>query len=227
MKLKSILYRYEILSKCVAITTHNARNFKSCLKYHNGDCEELKTLMNDQLDEQSEMLFQLDFDDLENIWCTSDELAIDSTVGVVPLTAAGTENNNSDSDDDGDTNESDFKISEMPSHITQKIIDDTSAIVLLSNRIDCGAHTLNLIGKTDAFDALKNVTYQQQYVSVFTKLNQIWHVNSTRLGRETFHKYLRDKTIQKPHRIRWNRIYDSLTKFSFIFNLQFTILHLI
>lgn len=221
-KLKNILNRYEILKKCVAITTDNASNFKCCLQKHSDDYEELRTLMNDPLDEQSEMLFHLDLNDLETVWC-ADELSTNSSIDVVPLAAPGrNENDDTDSDDDDESNSSGtgFKIRKMPTNIIENVVDDTSEISLLPNRSDCGAHTLNLIGKVDAFDALKaDSTYRQAYVSVFTKMNAIWRINSTRLGREMFRKYLGKKTILKPHRIRWNRIFDAVRRFHFIFSI--------
>lgn len=206
-KLKSILNKYEILSKCVAITTDNASNFKCCLKKHSDDYENLNTLMQDQMDEHSEMLFQLDLDDLSNIWCSADE--IPSSFETVPLTS------NEAEDDDPDT-DGGFTINRMPSNIIGHVVDDPTNIVHLPNRIDCSAHTFNLIGKVDSFKALQSHSvYSRQYVAVFTKLNEIWRVNSTRLGRETFKKYLKDKTILKPHRIRWNRIYDAVNSLYF------------
>lgn len=204
-KLKSVLKTYEILSKCVAITTDNASNFKCCLKKHGDDYEELGTLMQDRLDEDSEMLFQLDLDDLSNIWCVTEEIPLSDE--TVQLTSHPTTNDDQQIDQG-------FSIQRMPSNIIGRIVDDTTKTALLPNRIDCSAHTFNLIGKVDSFNALKtNVTYGRQYVSVFTKLNEIWRVNSTRLGRETFRKYLKERTILKPHRIRWNRIYDAVNNF--------------
>lgn len=211
-KLKSISNRYEIPSKCVAITTDNASNFKSCLKKHSDDYEELGTLMQDSLDDDSEMLFHLDLADLSSIWCPSEELPTD---GIVSLTSNRIDDADDDDDDaatNRDSAKNSFRIEKMPSNIIAKVIDDTTDIAFLPNRIDCGAHTFNLIGKVDAFNALKSSsTYSRQYVSVFTKLNEIWRVNSTRLGRETFKKYLNERTILKPHRIRWNRIYDAVS----------------
>lgn len=209
-KLREILNRFEILSKCVAITTDNASNFKSCLKKHSDDYMEISKLMDDQMDEDSEMLFQLDLDDLQNEWCRSDQLATSASDNIVPLDSIP------DSDEDEDATAPSFRVHEMPSGLIENVSNFTQQHVLLPNRIDCAAHTFNLIGKNDAMKALHiDAEYRSQYVTVFKKLNAIWRVNSTRLGRETFKRYLK-KTILKPHRIRWNRIYDAV-KYLFIY----------
>lgn len=71
---------------------------------------------------------------------------------------------------------------------------------------------LALIGKTDAFNAVrKNQTYAAGYITVFKTLNKIWKMNSSRSGRETFLHYLKGYKIEKPHRIRWNQIFDAVS----------------
>lgn len=226
-KLKAILSKYDILSKVVAITTDNARNFKSCLQKHGEDYETINELMTNTLDEDADMLFQLDLDDLSNMWCPSEELILNPATDIVPLTANANANDNYNSSDDDDDeaatrNQTDgFQVQKMPDEIIGRVVENTENVVLLPNRIDCGAHSLNLVGKVDAFDALNsNSEYSRQYVSVFTKLNEIWRVNSTRLGRETFQLYMNKKSILKPHRIRWNRIYDAVSVLNFNFVLR-------
>lgn len=212
-KLKGILTRFEILPKCVAITTDNASNFKSCLRKHSDDYEEFSSLMEDQLDEDAEMLFTLDLNDLQNIWCRCDQLSNIASDDVIPLH----DSQASDNDDDDDGTALSFRVHEMPPEIIQNVLENDQQHAFLPNRIECGAHTFNLIGKVDAFKALTNNTvYRQQYVTVFKKLNAIWKVNSSRLGRETFKKYMKG-TILKPHRIRWNRIYDAVNTNSIFF----------
>lgn len=214
LKLKGILSRFEIIPKCVAITTDNASNFKSCLRKHSDDYEEFSLLMEDKLDEDAEMLFTLDLNDLQNVWCRCDQLSTSASDDVIPLHVA----HDSDSDDDGTAPS--FRVHEMPPEIIQNVVENGRAAVFLPNHIDCGAHTFNLIGKVDAFKALNiNTDYSQQYVSVFKKLNAIWKVNSSRLGRETFKKYLKG-TILKPHRIRWNRIYDAVNTIPIFFKYR-------
>lgn len=210
-KLKTILKRFEVASKCVAITTDNASNFKSCLKKHSDDYMEFSKLMEDQLDEDAEMLFQLDLDDLQSVWCRSDQLSTSASDDIISLESSRA----SSSDENDDATAPSFRVHEMPPELIQKVIENNEQHVLLPNRIDCGAHTFNLIGKVDAFKALdNNAEYSRQYVTVFKKLNAIWKANSTRKGRETFKKYVKG-TILKPHRIRWNRIYDAV-KYLFI-----------
>lgn len=77
-------------------------------------------------------------------------------------------------------------------------------------RVACAAHTLNLVGKTDSYDALLNKDYAEVYFSVIKKLNIIWDTsNRSRKNCELVEKYL-NRRIIKPHRIRWNRIFDAV-----------------
>lgn len=219
-KIKAIINRYGISSKVMAITTDNASNFKCCFERHGDNYETLKSLMNNNLDDDDEALFQCDIDDLVNMWCPTDEL-LTSECDFVPCSKSINGESSEDDNDDYDAEQSDdFRIKKMPDEMNQHIIDDMNSEAFLLNKIDCSAHTLNLIGKVDAFDALDGDNgYSDQYVSAFTKLNEIWRKNSTRLGRETFRRYLPDKVILKPHRIRWNRVYDAVsTKFVVVTN---------
>lgn len=217
-KVKAIIHRFDISSKVVAITTDNASNFKCCFERHGDNYESMKQLMENSLDEDEDTLFQCDLDDLVNMWCPSDKL-LNSSINVVPLER--TINHDLSDDDDSVVDsivQSDvFRIENMPEGIIQNVIDDVDSAAFLPSRVDCSAHSFNLIGKVDAFDALDgNNDYSHQYISVFTKLNEIWRVNSTRLGRETFRRYLPDKIILKPHRIRWNRVYDAVSTIFFL-----------
>lgn len=143
-------------------------------------------------------------DDLNSIWCPADELHNINDDEVVPLNAGSFSQNTNDSDDT-------FHIEQIPDEIIKEVVDDSDSCAFLPSRIDCSAHNLNLIGKLDAFGALNDKLYAARYVSVFKKLNAIWKKNSTRKGREIFDHYLRDYKIIKPHRIRWNRIYDAVS----------------
>lgn len=216
-KLKAIIHRYDISSKVVAITTDNASNFKCCFERHGDNYKSIEQLMENGLSEDEDTLFQCDFDDLVNMWCPADEL-LDSSSNFIPLERTAKNHSLSDVDDDNDDSvvqcdDDSFCIEKMPEQIIQHVIDDADDVAaFLPSRIDCSAHSFNLIGKTDAFNALDGRNeYSQQYVSVFTKLNEIWRKNSTRLGRETFQRYLQNNVILKPHRIRWNRVYDAVS----------------
>lgn len=77
-------------------------------------------------------------------------------------------------------------------------------------RVACAAHTLNLVGKTDSYDALTDEGYADMYFSVIRKLNILWDTSTKgRKNPEIVAKYLKRQII-KPHRIRWNRIYDAV-----------------
>lgn len=193
--LLDILDKYEIRSKVVAITTDGASNFKSALKRHGDDYETYEQLMA-AIDENDEELFQIDLSDLRNVWCPANEFAEDD---VMPING---EDDDQQSDDE--SNET-FRIGTIPNEIVQSVVDDLedNSVAFLPNRIDCSAHALNLVGRKDPFHALKSdELYAARYISVFKKLNAIWRISSTRLGRETFDYYLDRYKIQKPHRIR-------------------------
>lgn len=157
--------------------------------------------------------------DLENAWCPAEDL-INGNADVVPLSAAASmaaNDDDYDSDEDSDSgNDSSatdetgsIRIVNMKDANLENVIDPSMSINLPS-KIDCGAHTLNLIGKVDSFNAMSDREYSTQYVAVFSKLNSIWKHSSTRKGRELFTRYLNGKVILKPNRIRWNRIYDAV-----------------
>lgn len=80
---------------------------------------------------------------------------------------------------------------------------------ILPNRVECSAHGLNLVGKTDSYKALQNQPYAALYCAVFRKLNSLWHHACCRKSCEAIVKYL-GRTITRPDRIRWNYIYDSV-----------------
>lgn len=158
----------------------------------------------------------MNLDDLNSVWCRAEELAeMHPNESIMPLGSSATDGNNGFSEEFRDRDDaSDFRVLPLPKDITTQVIDDVNTLAMLPSRIDCSAHEFNSIGRTDSFVALKkDPTYAAQYISVFHKLNGIWKVNSTRLGRETFDRYLKGHKIQKPHRIRWNRIYDAVRTF--------------
>lgn len=189
------------------------------MKRH-GDAYETFGQLLESIDGCDEELFQLDLTDLQNLWCPVGELTTESDVVPLKIPESNESANISDSDDDngaGETTEDGshetFRIHPIPDKIIQQIVADLNehSAVMLPSRIDCCAHAFNSIGRTDSFDALKSdQLYASRYISVFKKLNVIWNKYSTRLGREIFDSYLNGQKIQKPHRIRWNRIYDAV-----------------
>lgn len=83
-KVKGIINRFDIATKVVAITTDNASNFKCCFERHGDNYKSMQQLMENNLDEDEDTLFQCDLDDLVNMWCPSDEL-LDSSSDAVML----------------------------------------------------------------------------------------------------------------------------------------------
>lgn len=206
-----ILNEYKIREKVVAITTDGASNFKCALKKHGEDYETFDQLLN-SINDADEELFHLDFDDLNNVWCPANELIDDDDDGIIPIKIP-----NSMSDfnfDEHDESDEIFRVHPVADDILEQVVNDLSenSSIKLPSRVDCSAHGFNSIGRTDSYNALKNdSSYATRYISVFKKLNTIWKSNSSRLGREMFDSYLNGHKIQKPHRIRWNRIYDAVS----------------
>lgn len=217
-KIKLILKKYGIEKKAVCITTDNAANY-ACAFERGGDNYQTYHELMATIDDDDNALFQLDLNDLALAWCPAIDV-LPNSCDVMPLSAAAAKervnevrtNSSSDSDDDDDefnthTVASSIRIRDLPN---MDNILDPEKNVKLPNRIACAAHSLNLVGKLDSFDALIDEDYKTRYTNVFVKLNAIWKVSSTRLGRECFSRYLNGKVIYKPHRIRWNRIYDAV-----------------
>lgn len=209
---------YQIRSKVVAITTDGASNFKCALKRHGDDYETFEQLM-ESFSVYDEELFYLDLEDLNRAWCPMNEL-VDENDDVVPMNTI-----NPMDETFSDPSDETFNVDEMPNRILQQVVDDLNAAgtVMLPSRIDCCAHEFNSIGRTDSYNAMKtDPIYCAAYVIVFKKLNAIWKANSTRLGRETFNRLLKGYKIQKPHRIRWNRIYDAVKTLIYFHPFKFS-----
>ncbi|XP_055307105.1 uncharacterized protein LOC129571338 isoform X2 [Sitodiplosis mosellana] len=85
--------------------------------------------------------------------------------------------------------------------------DDVNS--LLPIRIKCAAHSLNLVGKTDATKALSDRSYAQIYCQSISKLNLLWKFCGYRKSSDDIKWYI-GKTIIRPHKIRWNSLYDSI-----------------
>lgn len=104
---------------------------------------------------------------------------------------------------------------ETESAFTVHEISNENLDYLLPDRIDCSSHLFDKIGKIDSFNAVLNEDYCDIYTKVMDKLNLIWNVTQSRLKLELFEKYTECKLV-KPHRIRWNKLYDAVStpKFS-------------
>lgn len=86
--------------------------------------------------------------------------------------------------------------------------------VPLPTRVDCSSHLFDKIGKIDSFNAVLDGNYCDIYTKVMGKLNLIWNVTQSRLNWELFEKYAECKLV-KPHRIRWNKLYDAVSALKF------------
>lgn len=219
-KIKSILQKFGIQNRVTCITTDNASNY-TCAFDREGDNYQRYSEMMDKVDEDEEAFFQLNLDDMESAWCRQCDVLPNPDVDVVPMSRAAAacstteHSNSSNSDSDPDTHApthskdngmGSIRLRNIAEAHLENVLDPNIAIKMPS-RIGCAAHSLNLIGKLDAMD---DEEYSERYMSVFGILNSIWKVCGTRQGRETFAKYLNGTIIYKPHRIRWNRIFDAV-----------------
>lgn len=190
-KSKDMFARFEISKKVATLTTDNAGEFKCALKRYGNNYSEFERIAQDREDGY------VWYDDL--IVGASNELDALDCIRIADLI-----------DENGiisvaETNEVRNSEPDFIIHELSIAAEDDSDDVPLPSRVECSAHTLNLIGKTDSFEALLNDKYGDTYGRVFTKLNMIWSSStSSRNNGEMFDKYL-DRKLIKPHRIRWNR----------------------
>lgn len=197
-KLKAIFARYGISKKMVAITTDNAGEFRCAMSRFGKNYSEYESISKDRDDDW--------------IWF-NDSMIGAATEGetheYVRICDLRDENGIISSIDNlMESSDNDFVLHDILIPIDD---DDDSHDVPLPSQIKCSAHTLNLLGKTDSFNALLDENYSTIYGRVFTKLNIIWSSStSSRYNSEMFEKYLERKLI-KPHKIRWNRIYDAVS----------------
>lgn len=134
-------------------------------------------------------------------------------------TSIGTNTSMNDGDE-GTGTEIDFQVLPIES-IDFRSSEDDDDNILLPIRIKCGPHTLNLLGKTDAVKALTDSAYAAIYCRVMSKLNLLWKYCGQRKACETIKHYL-GKVLLRPHKIRWNALYDSVReKFSLLLTIIF------
>lgn len=196
-KLKAILARYGISKKVVAITTDNAGEFKCALRRFGTNYTEFENISKERdddwiwfsdsmagsaiEDDAFEYIRICDLIDKSGIISSMDNF-IESTDGDFVIHDVLLPTNTDDADDDP-----------------------------LPSQIKCSPHSLNLVGKTDSFNALLDEKYSDIYGRVFTKLNVIWATStSSRQNSELLEKYLGRKLL-RPHRIRWNSIYAAVS----------------
>lgn len=236
-KLKNIFSRYGIISKLVAITTDGGGEFKCAARKFGDNYQSFEPLLVDREDDDC-LFHDDDFDQHpEHEYARANEIIELNEEGNSPLMVheevldADSSANGIDSDSDYDFMGSDddeemlpFGSGQNDNFIVHNLFRGESLIsevrgsalvsqsVFLPSRIDCGAHGLNCIGKTDSFQAnAQSEPYHEMYTAVFMKLNKIWTKSTQKLGKEVFDVYLGNRRILKPHRIRWNRIYDAVS----------------
>lgn len=198
-KLKLIFSEYEIAGKVFFITTDGAGEYKCALSRFGDNYKSLIPLLNVSEEDEDVNIIEADFDS---------DIDEEEFMDFEAIPDSGCQNSNNVN---SNTNGSDscFIVSDIISD--EALIEDTE----LPTRIDCGAHLLDKIGKKDSFDAVLDDEYCDKYTNVMDKLNLIWNVTQSRLRIEIFEKHAECKLI-KPHRIRWNKLYDAV---SISFNL--------
>lgn len=96
-------------------------------------------------------------------------------------------------------------------HELSEQIEYTEIDTPLSMQVRCGSHTFNLIGVTDAANAMTNTKYFNQHSSAFKKLNRLWKCSSHPKASEKIVEIL-GRAIHRPVATRWNSVYDCVKK---------------
>lgn len=128
-------------------------------------------------------------------------------------TASVSENSNSNENDDHR-----FRLLPTGIDFQQFAVGEEDSDTLLPIRIKCAAHSLNLVGKTDAVKALTDKPYAQIYCQAISKLNLLWKYCGSRKKSEAIKSYV-GKVLVRPHNIRWNALYDNVSSQFFKFKL--------
>lgn len=97
--------------------------------------------------------------------------------------------------------------------------DEGDENTLLPIRIKCAAHSLNLVGKTDAVKALSDKSYAQIYCQAISKLNLFWKFCGCRKNSEAIKSYV-GKVLVRPHNIRWNALYDKVSSECIVYKFE-------
>lgn len=217
-ELIDILQKYDILEKVVAVTTDNGADFRAALQKHGDNYSSYEAYL-DQNNGDDE-IEPMDIDDYTGLaeMVPRDEY-VDQSNENFDFFAQYKYDELVNHDDDDETFEL-HDMDEFEQILAEEIESadcETNTKQFLPIRISCAAHTLNLIGKVDSFNALAVDDYATEYFSVMKTLNTIWQKTDgkSRKNQEMVERYLK-RRIYKPHRIRWNRIYDAV---SFVFKI--------
>lgn len=238
-KLNAIFARYGILEKVFFVTTDGGSEYVAAFKYF-GDNYRSIHLLNAE-EEDLTWLHNVVGND-----GSSSSSGASTSAAAAAADADGSSDSNlnqtaneddleleSDSDSEMDSDNPDlFVHTENASNRTQRqnfvdvdensdsnsfVIHELPALPLMNaNRVDCGAHKLDKLGKIDALDAKRNdPDYAEIHDRVFDKLARIWSLKESRLNAELFER-MTGKKLTGPHRIRWLKTFESVSCFFFL-----------
>lgn len=208
-KLNSIFARFGIEKKVVAITTDNASEFVLALIKFGTHYVSYEPFMESRDDDyiwygEEEPFFENEEDAMEAIPLAEFVRMNDDVVPMKP----NREEPLLDATEPSPNDSSHFVIHEFPVGVAgtdngsipidfvygDRDVNDTSR---LPPRVACSAHTLNLIAKSDSFDALLDESYSTTYYRSNSNADVVAEIL--------------ERKITKPHRIRWNKIYDAVS----------------
>lgn len=232
-KLLRIFDRFEILEKVVAVTTDNGGEFIAAFRNFGDNYCSYEAY----LEERDELLWMGEDDEFEvreintdtDIIPTNERVASNGNVLIESREEWDSMKNNIDGsliencgsldDNDIETDGNNINLHQIDGiqssladyyELNPDLADINSAYLPI--RVACAAHTLNLVGKTDSFNALVDNDYSETYFDAIKKLNAIWKYSTNSRKRVELVERILKRRIIKPHRIRWNRINDAVSK---------------
>lgn len=231
-KLLEIFDRFGILEKIVAVTTDNGGEFIAAFRNFGDDYCSYEAY----LDERNEF-DNIDENDDDEVCDNVDIIPINERVvadgnvliesrdewDLMKLSIDGPSIGNASSLDNHDADCNNINLHQLDG-LQSSLLDNFESDPDLANtntaylpiRIACAAHTLNLVGKTDSFNALLDNDYAEMYFDVIKKLNAIWKFSTNSRKRVELVEKILKRRIVKPHRIRWNRIHDAVSQMNLI-----------
>lgn len=91
------------------------------------------------------------------------------------------------------------------------IFPEVLETTILSNRMKCASHTLNLIGTKDITKAQADKIYSILYVTAFSKLNRLWNKTQYSKSSELIVSILHS-SLGRPCTTRWNAVPRSINE---------------
>lgn len=205
-------------SSIVGTVTDNASNFLKAFRTYGKNLDEFTKFLQSEESEEIDSSIEIFegtylselYSILNSMGNTSQTHGADEDGEVEALlellhssSADCNEDENGSNQDFRETTKSEQLLDFYGSRITNIELSDQ---LVLSNHMRCNAHTLNLVGSTDSLRAHRNQQYSRLYLSVFEKLNMLWHFSAIQHSSEIIKKYL-GSNINKPSKTRWNDIY--------------------